>query len=149
MDQIDKQILKLLQDDAKLTTKEIAAKVGISTTPVYERIKRLEANGVLEYKAVVNRSKMGYDFLVFCLITLNNHEIDTLTRFEKHIDDLDEVLENYHVAGSSDYILKVVARDIDHYQKFLVEKLSSTKDTSNIQSVIVLGEKKHTLNIDF
>ncbi len=147
MDIIDKKILSALQKDARMTMKELAAEVGISTTPVYERVKRLERNGVLAFKAIIDKKKLGYSMIVFCQVSLNSHEIDTLNQFEKHIDSLPEIVESYHTAGSFDYLLKVIVKDMDHYQAFLVNKLSSIKSMTNIQSVFVMSEKKFSLDV--
>ena len=147
MDKIDKKILKALQKDARMTMKELATEVGISTTPVYERVKRLERNGVLNFKAIIDKKKLGYSMIVFCQVSLNSHEIDTINKFEKHINSLPEIIESYHTAGSFDYLLKVIVKDMEHYQSFLVNKLSSTKIMTNIQSVFVMSEKKYSLNV--
>ncbi|MCK5781678.1 MAG: Lrp/AsnC family transcriptional regulator [Flavobacteriales bacterium] len=149
MDNIDKKILGALQRDARMTMKELANEVGISTTPVYERVKRLQGSGVLKFKAIVDRKKLGYSMIVFCQITLNSHEIDTINNFEERINSLPEIVESYHTAGSFDYLLKVIVRDMDHYQSFLVEKLSSTRIMANIQSVFVMSEKKYSLDVPF
>ncbi|MEN8138184.1 MAG: Lrp/AsnC family transcriptional regulator [Bacteroidota bacterium] len=147
MDEIDKKILGALQKDARMTMKELANEVGISTTPVYERVKRLQRNGTLSFKAVVDKKKVGYSMIVFCQVTLNSHEIDTINNFEKRINSLPEIVESYHTAGSFDYLLKVIVKDMNHYQSFLVEKLSSTKVMANIQSVFVMSEKKVSFDV--
>jgi DNA-binding Lrp family transcriptional regulator len=85
--------------------------------------------------------------VVFCQVSINSHEIDTIKSFEKHIDSLPEVVESYHTAGSFDYLLKVIVRDMDHYQSFLVNKLSTTKTMANIQSVFVMSEKKFSYDV--
>ncbi|MEN8187149.1 MAG: Lrp/AsnC family transcriptional regulator [Bacteroidota bacterium] len=147
MDTIDKKILTALQKDARMTMKELASEVGISTTPVYERVKRLERNGILNFKAIIDKKKLGYSMIVFCQISLNSHEIDIINQFENHINSLPEIVESYHTAGSFDYLLKVIVRDMEHYQSFLVKKLSSTKIMTNIQSVFVMSEKKYSLDV--
>ena len=147
MDSIDKKILEALQQDARMTMKELASIVGISTTPVYERVKRLQRNKTLSFKAIIDKKKLGYSMVVFCQVSINSHEIDTIKSFEKHIDSLPEVVESYHTAGSFDYLLKVIVRDMDHYQSFLVNKLSTTKTMANIQSVFVMSEKKFSYDV--
>ncbi len=147
MDNIDKKILEALQKDARMTMKELASIVGISTTPVYERVKRLQKNGTLNFKAIIDRKKLGYSMVVFCQVSINSHEINTIKSFEKHIESLPEVVESYHTAGSFDYLLKVIVKDMEHYQSFLVNKLSTTKTMANIQSVFVMSEKKFSYNV--
>jgi|LGOV01.1.fsa_nt_gb DNA-binding Lrp family transcriptional regulator len=147
MDNIDRKILEALQNDARMTMKELASEVGISTTPVYERVKRLQRNGTLNFKAIIDRKKLGYSMVVFCQVSINSHEIDTINQFEKHIETLPEVIESYHTAGSFDYLLKVIVKDMEHYQSFLVKKLSATKIMANIQSVFVMSEKKFSYDV--
>jgi len=147
MDNIDKKILEALQKDARMTMKELASIVGISTTPVYERVKRLQKNGTLNFKAIIDKNKLGYSMVVFCQVSINSHEINTIKSFERHIESLPEVVESYHTAGSFDYLLKVIVKDMDHYQSFLVNKLSTTKTMANIQSVFVMSEKKFSYNV--
>jgi len=147
MDAIDKKILDALQKDARMTMKELSSVVGISTTPVYERVKRLQKNGTLRFKAIIDKKKLGYAMVVFCQVTINNHEIDTIKDFEKHIESLPEVVESYHTAGSFDYLLKVIVKDMENYQSFLVNKLSTSKTMANIQSVFVMSEKKFSYDV--
>ena len=147
MDSIDKKILDALQKDARMTMKELASIVGISTTPVYERVKRLQRNGVLNFKAIIDKKKLGYSMIVFCQVSINSHEIKTIKSFEEHIESLSEVVESYHTAGSFDYLLKVIVKDMDHYQSFLVNKLSTSKTMANIQSVFVMSEKKFSYDV--
>ena len=147
MDKIDKKILDALQQDARMTMKELSSIVGISTTPVYERVKRLQRSGTLNFKAIIDRKKLGYSMVVFCQVTINNHEINTIMSFEKHIESLPEVIESYHTAGSFDYLLKVIVKDMDNYQSFLVNKLSTSKTMANIQSVFVMSEKKFSYDV--
>ena len=147
MDNIDKKILEALQKDARMTMKELSAIVGISTTPVYERVKRLQKNGTLNFKAIIDKKKLGYSMVVFCQVSINSHEINTIKSFEKQIESLPEVVESYHTAGSFDYLLKVIVKNMEHYQSFLVNKLSTTKIMANIQSVFVMSEKKFSYNV--
>lgn len=145
LDQIDRSILKLLQEDAFLTTKEIAVQVNMSTTPVFERVKRLERDGyILRYTALLDRRKMGLPMLVFCDVSLKEHNRDYLLRFEQEVAGLPEVLECHHTAGAFDYLLKVVVSDMEDYQRFVKEKLAALENIGRVQSHFVMTEVKHS-----
>jgi len=121
MDSIDKKLLYLLQTDAKKTTKELALKLNLSVTAVYERIKKLEREGIIEkYVALINRLKVEKGFVVFCHLKLIQHTREFVTTFEKEITQLKEVIECHHVSGDYDYILKIVVKDMEEYREFLV-----------------------------
>lgn len=145
LDPIDRNILQLLQEDAFLTTKEIAAQVNMSTTPVFERVKRLERDGyILRYTALLDRRKVGLPMLVFCDVSLKEHNRDYLLRFEQEVAGLPEVLECHHTAGAFDYLLKVVVSDMEGYQQFLKDKLAALENIGRVQSHFVMTEVKHS-----
>ena len=143
LDPIDKKILNLLQQNSKSNIKEIALKIGLTQTPTYERIKRLEKSGVIQqYIAVLNKEKVGYVVEVFCQVTLLVHTKKLINRFENAIDKMDEVIECFHVAGNYDYLLKVIVKDMNSYQFFLKNKLSVLDSVSNVQSTFVMTSTK-------
>lgn len=145
LDASDRAILRLLQEDAFLTTKEIAARVNMSTTPVFERIKRLEREGfITRYTALLERRRVGFPMLVFCDVSLKEHNRDYLLRFEREVAGLPEVLECHHVAGAYDYLLKVVVSDMDGYQLFVKEKLAALENIGQVQSHFVMTEVKNS-----
>ncbi|MBN8678826.1 MAG: Lrp/AsnC family transcriptional regulator [Chitinophagales bacterium] len=145
LDASDRLILQLLQEDAFLTTKEIAGRINMSTTPVFERVKRLERDGFITgYKALLNRRKVGLPMLVFCDVSLKEHNRDYLIRFETEIAGLPEVLECHHIAGAYDYLLKVVVHDMDDYQRFVKEKLAALENIGRVQSHFVMTEVKNS-----
>ena len=114
MDAIDKKLLGLLQEDTKKTTKELSMVLNLSVTAVYERIKKLEREGVIsKYVAILDRNKVEKAFVVFCHIKLIQHTKDFVTTFESEVVKLNEVLECFHVSGDYDYILKVHVKDMD------------------------------------
>ena len=144
-DAIDRRILQLLQSDAKLTNKEIAVRLGMTTTPVYERIKRLEAEGYIRrYVALLDRERLGYHLVAYCNVQLKEHAKRYLDRFEKEVRQLEEVVECYHIAGQFDYLLKVVATDISAYHRFIVDKLAALENIGNVQSMFVMREIGHS-----
>ena len=144
LDKIDKQILILLQHDSSLKTKEIAASIGLSITPTYDRIKRLEKDGVIEkYVAILNKKAINKSVTVICHITLQKHEQSLLTKFQNEITKIDEVITCFHIAGNYDYILKIIVPDLDSYRDFITNKISIIKNVSNVQSSFVMTEVKN------
>ena len=125
IDDIDKKLLRILQKDASLTTKQIAAEIGLTVTPVHERIKKLEKSGViLAYKARLGLSVLGKELLVFCQVSIKDHSKENLLHFEQKVLDLDEVVSCYHVSGKHDYMLKVVQSNMQEYRNFITNKLA-------------------------
>ncbi len=148
LDSIDQQLLALLQKDCKQTNKELSAKLGLSVTAVYERIKKLEREGVInKYVSLLNKEKLGLGFVVFCQIKLVKHAKEYLTEFEREVKQLDEVLECYHVSGDYDYLLKVIVKDMQHYRSFMVTKLTTIQHIGSTHSSFNINEVKHTTEI--
>ena len=149
LDDIDIEILRILQKNAKLTTKELAEKVHLTPTPVFERLKRLERQDYIKrYTAVLNPEKLNLGLLVFCKVKLTqiNHEIaDT---FMRRIQRIPEVTECYNTSGAYDYLLKVRARDMKHYQEFVLNKLGETESLASIESTFVMDEVKQTYGLN-
>ena len=143
LDPIDQTILQLLQQDAKMGTKEIAARVGLTQTPTFERIKRLERWGVIKkYSIQIDRKKLGVELGVFCLVSLKNHSIETLKTFEDAIREFDEVSNCYYIAGTFDYSLYIEVKDMEEYQRFLTLKLASISNIAQVQSAFVMNSIK-------
>ncbi|WP_395059366.1 Lrp/AsnC family transcriptional regulator [Flavobacterium sp.] len=149
LDEIDKSLLKLLQTDSKKTTKELSSKLNLSVTAVYERIKKLEREGIIEKHVVLlNRKKIEKGFVVFCHIKLIQHTKEFLTKFESQVIKLNEVLECHHVSGDYDYILKIVLKDMEEYREFLVEKLTTLEHIGSTHSTFMISEVKNTTVIE-
>jgi Lrp/AsnC family transcriptional regulator, leucine-responsive regulatory protein len=145
LDKTDIAILRLLQQNARMTVKEIADKVHLSTTPVHERIKWLEQSGVIkQYAALIDQAKVKKGLMVICYVSLKAHSKTAGTKFIKHIHELDEVIECYNISGEFDFMLKVVAENMDAYYDFHVNKLSQSENIGNVQSVFVMGVLKET-----
>lgn len=145
MDQTDKQLLHLLQSDAKQTTKELAVQLGMSNTAVYERVRKLEREGIIKgYTAIVDREKVNRSFVVFCNIRLTQHTKENVREFEEEVTRLTEVQECYHVSGDYDYILKVHVANMEDYRNFMVTKLTDLKHIGNTHSIFMIGEVKHS-----
>ncbi len=143
LDKTDKKILLLLQENSKSNIKEIALKIGLTQTPTYERIKRLEKFGVVKnYSAIIDKEKIGLHITVFCQVSLQMHSNELIHKFENAISKLDEITECHHVAGNFDYLLKIIVKDMKAYQQFLTNKLSVLHPISNVQSNFVLSTTK-------
>lgn len=148
LDSTDKKILQLLQSNGKYTIKELASKLNLTSTPVFERIKRLENEKYISsYKAILNRKKVGLTLLAFCNVTLKSHETNYIKKFEKDILQFSEVIECYHTAGVYDYLIKVMVEDMDAYQNFVAHKLASIENLGQVQSAFVMTEVISTTNI--
>jgi Lrp/AsnC family leucine-responsive transcriptional regulator len=148
LDATDLQILRTLQKNAKLTTKELAEAVHLTPTPVFERLKRLERQGYIKkYVAVLDPDKLDQGLQVFCKVKLKqiNHEI--ADAFVRRIQRIPEVTECYNTSGAYDYLLKVRARDMKQYQEFVLNKLGEIESLSSIESTFVMSEVKQTYGI--
>ena len=145
MDAIDKKLLELMQIDSKKTTKELSSKLNLSVTAVYERIKKLEREGIIrKYVTILDKTKINKGFVVFCHVKLIKHSRDLISEFEKEVVTLTEVLECFHVSGDYDYILKVHVKDMDEYREFMVTKLTGLKHIGSTHSSFMIGEVKNT-----
>lgn len=145
LDLIDKKLLKLLQEDSKRTTKELSLKLDLSVTAVYERIKKLEREGIIEkYVALLDRNKIQKGFVVFCHLKLMQHTKEFISQFEKEVIQLTEVLECFHVSGDYDYILKICVENMEEYREFMVTKLTTLQHIGSTHSTFMIGEVKNT-----
>lgn len=145
LDGKDKKLLFLLQNDSKKTTKELASALDLSVTAVFERIKKLEKQKVIEkYVALIDKQKIQKDFIVLCHVKLVQHRKDYITQFEKEIVQFPEVLECFHVSGDYDYILKICVKDIKDYREFMVTKLTNLQNIASTQSSFTIKEVKNT-----
>ena len=145
LDETDLKILQLLQQDAKMTVKEISEKVHLSTSPVHERIKRMESNGVIkQYATLVDFEKVNKGLIVICYVSLKQHDKNAGTKFIKFINGLNEVIECYNISGEFDFMLKVIAENMNDYYHFHVNKLSQSENIGHVQSVFVMGVIKET-----
>lgn len=148
LDRIDMLILRELQKDAKLTTKELAAKVNLSPSPVFERQKRLEREGYIKkYIAVVDPIKAGNGIMVLCNVRLKHHSKAFSRQFTSVIAGIDEVVECFNTSGEYDYQLKIYARSMQAYQEFVLGTLGDLDCIGSLHSVFVIGEVKNTFAI--
>lgn len=148
LDEIDLRLLKILHYNANFTTKQLAEKVNLSASPVFERVKRLERKGYIKkYIAILDAEKLHQGFIVFCNIKLKKHDKSIGNAFVKDIMTIDEIVECYNISGDFDFILKVYARNMKHYQDFVFNKLGSVKSIGSTHSTFVMTEIKNTNGI--
>lgn len=150
LDKKDLEILRILQDNSRLTTKEIASRVHLSTTPVFERVKRLEAEGYIKkYAALLDAEKLNRGFSVYCCVKLIQLTHDIARNFTTLIKDIPEVTECYNISGEYDYLLKVRAPDMKYYKDFILNVLGDIDGLGSLTSMFVMDEVKHDFGIPF
>lgn len=148
LDDTDRKILNLLQADALLTIREIAERINLSITPVHDRIKKLQREGIIErYVTLLNRRALGRGLTVYCFVTLDKQRQESFLEFNDAIRQMPEVLECAVVSGNFDYLLKVVVSDMEAYNAFYQSKLSVMKSVSHMSSSFVMEEVKSTTAI--
>jgi DNA-binding Lrp family transcriptional regulator len=144
-DKTDRKLLMLLQNDSKLTTKQLAYHLDLTVTPVFERIRKLEKSGIItKYVALTDKKKLGKLLTVFCNVSLKEHNKEMIREFENQVIHITEVMECHHVAGIHDYLLKVVTDDMDAYHNFVYNKLTAIGNIANVNSSFVMNEIKYT-----
>jgi len=148
LDNIDLKILQCLQENARQTTKQLAAKVNLSTTPVFERLKRLEREGFIrQYVAVLDAEKLDLGFEVFCSVKLKQMSRDDARDFTRTIRDIPQVAECYNISGEYDYLLKIRARSMKEYNEFIINTLGTIDAIGSIQSSFVMNKIKQSYGL--
>ena len=143
LDEKDILILRTLQQNAKLTTKQVAAECHLSLTPVFERIKRLENEGYIKrYITVLDAEKLHRGFIVFCSVRMSHMNKVVAEDFCERIRNIPEVTECYNTSGDFDYIIKVFVRNMPHYQDFVLNRLGEMESIGSVHSVFVIGTVK-------
>ena len=145
LDETDRKILRILQRDSHLTVKELAAKLHLSTSPTFERQKRLERDGFIErYMAVVNPHKVGNGIMVMCNIRLKQHSQELIQEFMNVVQRIEEITECYNTSGDYDFLIKVYAHDMKSYQQFMLNTLGTINCIGSLHSIFVIDETKNT-----
>lgn len=148
LDNKDLEILSRLQIDSTITHKQLSKHLGLSTTAVYERVKKLEREGVIKkYAAILDRKSMGMNLMVIAHIKLVRHTQSNIEEFEKHILGLNEVMECYHVSGDYDYILKMSFKSMGNYRNFMIDKIASLPSIGSTHSIFVVDEIKNEVSL--
>jgi DNA-binding Lrp family transcriptional regulator len=143
IDAIDKKILRTLQKNAKITNAKLSKEIGLSPAPTLERVRKLESKGIISgYHAKLDKSKIGLGVSTHVMVSLKGHNKKNLDSFIEKISDVDNIVECHHITGSGDFILKVVAKDIESYQKLMLEKVSEIEVTDSLQSMVILSTFK-------
>ena len=145
LDETDIKILEQLQVDGRKTIKAMADELHLTTTPVFERVKRLEKEGIIkQYVALLNPKRLELNLTVFISISLTKHSRSQLEKFIKEISAYKEVMECYHIAGNFDFLLKIVVKGMKDYESFILTKLSTITNLGQVQSSFVLSENIHS-----
>ncbi len=148
LDKVDLQILRTLQQNARLTTKELASRVSLSSTPVFERLKRLECKGYIKkYIAVLDAEKLNQGFVGFCNVKMNRLSREIAQNFTEIVRNIPEVTECYNISGSFDYLLKIHAPDMKYYQEFVLNVLGTIENLGSLESTFVMDQIKHEYGI--
>lgn len=149
MDRIDLKILDFLQTDARITAKELASRLSLSATPIYERIRKLERQGIIkQYVAILNPDMLGRSLMVFLNMTIREHQKDARAKLLKQLTEMDEITELYHTSGTYDFVAKVRFASVKEYRDFLVDRVANLENIADIESHIVLDEIKHSTRIN-
>ena len=148
LDNINRRILAILQNDCSITKADLAREVGLAPASTLERIKKLENNGVITgYAALVNHEKVGKPILAIVEITMADHSAASIKTFQDAVQKIPEILECYHVAGEKDFILKIVAADIPDYERLAVTKIAVIPNIGRVSTMFVLSTKKQLTSI--
>ncbi len=148
LDKKDSTLLEHIQNNARLTSAELGKLVDLSPSGVQKRLRKLEDNGIVErYATMLNRKRLGYDLLVFVKVIIQGHTAELIAEFDDAVREMPEVLESHRIIGDADYLLKVVVRDREQLDHFLMKQLLSLNSVARVSSYLVLKEVKETTNI--
>lgn len=145
LDRIDKAILKHLQENARITNAQLSKEIGLSPAPTLERVKKLEAAELINgYHAELNRKKLDLGVCIYLQASLVTTDKNKFETFKRKINSIEEVVECHHITGSADFLIKIYTKDIDTYNKFVLDKLISLDEIGNLQSMVVLDTYKES-----
>ena len=145
LDTTDNRLLELLQKDAKTNAKELASQLNLTKTPIYERMRRYDREGIIKkYVAVLDTTKIKSSMVVFCSVSLESQKLSAIESFGKAVNRIPEVIECYLMGGVNDFLLKVVVEDLEAYHKFSSGILAALPNVSQIRSTFVLNEVKRS-----
>lgn len=148
LDKFDREILRVLQQDATVSMADLSQQVGLSHTPCWRRVKRMEADGIILGKVtLLNSKKLNLGVSVFIYVTLKNHDGDSLTDFETAVQNIDEIVECHTTSGEKDYLLKVIVESIEEYEFLLKTKLTHLPLVDHLSSTFALKQVKNTTEL--
>jgi Lrp/AsnC family transcriptional regulator, leucine-responsive regulatory protein len=143
LDQTDRKVLDILQVNAKITNAQLSKEIGLSPAPTLERVKKLEHSGIIKsYHAMLDSEKIGLGMTTFIQVTLTGHKMVTTNVFVERIKDIPEIIECHHITGSGDFLLKVISKDTNSYQKLLLETINEIEEVAGTQTMVVLSTFK-------
>jgi len=148
LDAVDRQILNILQTEARITNAELAQRVGLTAAPTLSRVNKLETAGYIRgYVALLDRAAVGLSVTAFVSVILREHNRNAADAFLQAVHEMPEVLECHHIAGEEDYLLKVVAGSPADYERFVLEQLTSVKEVQRVKTTFVLSKPKTTTEV--
>jgi Lrp/AsnC family leucine-responsive transcriptional regulator len=148
VDKIDFKILKILQENGRITNIQLSHEIGLSPAPTLERVRKLEASGLIKsYHAIVDAEMLGLGIKTFIQVTLNYHKNDAIRNFSKEIMDIDEIIECHHVTGAADFLLKVLVKDIASYERLILDRLSKIQEIGHLQTMMILSTAKSSKSL--
>lgn len=143
IDEIDRKLLNVLQENSRITIRELSEKLHLSTTPIHERIKKLEKAGYIKnYITILDPKKIGKNLIVYISVSLNKHTKEAIDEFELEMEKLEEVMECYYISGSSDFLLKIHCENMDAFHDFITNKFSIISNITQFYSSFVMSESK-------
>jgi len=143
LDNTDLKILKILQENGKITNIQLSNEVGLSPAPTLERVRKLENSGIIRsYHAVVNADKLGMGIKTFILVTLSYHQKNAIQSFIDEVNKIDEITECHHTTGQGDFLLKIVTKDIQSYERLILDKITNVEGIGQLQTFMVLSTFK-------
>jgi len=149
LDEIDRTILRILQDDAKITNSQLAKEIGLSPAPTLERVRKLESSGIIKsYHAVLNPEYLGIGVGVFLQITLSSHKKHQIQSFVQKMKAIEQVVECHHITGSGDFLIKILTLNMKTYHEFILTYLIDVEEIGNMQSMIILKTYKQSRSFD-
>jgi len=143
LDEIDVKLLNILQINSRITIRELSEKLHLSTTPIHERIKKLEKSGYIkQYLTLLDPKLLGKRLIVYISVSLNSHTREAIEEFEREMQNLDEIMECYYISGTYDFLLKVYCNDMEDYHNFITTRFSVIKNITQFYSSFVMTESK-------
>jgi Lrp/AsnC family transcriptional regulator, leucine-responsive regulatory protein len=145
IDKTDLKILKILQQDGRITNLQLSTEIGLSPAPTLERVKKLEKSGILKsYHAIVDTAALGLNMHAFMQITLLRHKANAINNFNEQIKQIDEVISCYYITGGSDYLLEIMVKDVQAFERLVMGKLSKIAEIGHMQTLVSLSRVKET-----
>ncbi len=145
LDKIDLKILKILQENGRITNLQLSTDVGLSPAPTLERVRKLENQGFIKsYHAQVDAKALGMDVMTFVKVKLNSYKSDAIKNFIEEVNQVEEIVECHYVTGSADFILKLMVKDMSGYERLIFDKLSKIQEIGNMETLVVLSTLKQS-----